>query len=603
MISKNFTPALCVTFLQDGYSLSDLRHDLVAGLTVAIVALPLAMAMAVASGASPDQGIVTSVVAGFFISALGGSRVQIGGPTGAFVVVIFDIISRHGYDGLIVATIMAGLMLLTGGYMGLGQLIRYIPYPVITGFTTGIAVIIASSQIKDFFGFTLESVPANFLEQWETYLLNLDLITVPALLLSLGTLAVIILCKKISDKLPGYLIAIIAASLACYYLPLNVDTIGSRFPDLPSGLPLPEPPDIRLDELRDLLAAAATISFLAGVEALLSAVVADGMTGQKHSMNQELIGQGVANVASGMFGGIPATGAIARTAANIKSGGRTPMAGIFHSLFLLIFLYVGMEILAFIPMAALAAILFMVAYGMSDLRHFFAIFRISATDRNILIITFGLTILVDLTVSIGVGVGYASLMFMHHMSRSLEVTSHSTRTGLDDVDPNEQTEVGTHYDIPDHVSVFQINGPMFFGVSSELQDRLERMERIPKILILRLRFMPYLDASGELAIEHMMEYCAREKTFLLLSDLRPQPMAILSAAHIERNTEVGFARDFKEAVEMCKTMLADSAFYGSHHDDSADAASAADGARGAGAAAGGAGTAGETGGKDGGTRS
>lgn len=566
MILKDFTPALCTAFRQDGYHLSTLRHDLIAGLTVAIVALPLAMAMAVASGASPDKGIVTSVVAGFFISLLGGSRVQIGGPTGAFVVVIFDIITRHGYDGLIVASIMAGIMLVSAGYMGLGQLIKYIPYPVITGFTTGIAVIIASSQVKDFTGLKMDHVPANFLEQWETYFLNIDLMTLNAFLLSLGTLLIIIFSKKISSKIPSYLVAIVAASLFCFFVPLDIDTIGSRFPDMPTGLPMPQMPHIRLDELRDLIAAAFTIAFLAGIEALLSAVVADGMTGQKHSLNQELIGQGVANAASGLFGGIPATGAIARTATNVKSGGKTPMAGIFHSVFLLIFLYVGMDILAYIPMAALAAILFMVAYSMSDLKHFFAIFRISPTDRNILLLTFFLTIMVDLTVSIGVGVGYASLMFMRHMSHSLEVTTHSFRN-----DPNEQDsedETIPHYDIPEHVVVFQINGPLFFGVSSELYDRLERMDNIPKILILRMRFMPYLDASGEAAIEDMIKYCAKQKTYIILSGLRQQPLRILTAAHVERSKEIGFAKDFREAVDMSKRLLADEAFFKAHHDDS-----------------------------------
>ena len=332
-----FVPAF-ITCMREGYSLKLFRADVIAGLTVAIVALPLAMAMAVASGASPDKGLVTAVVAGFFISFLGGSRVQIGGPTGAFVVVIFDVIQRFGFNGLIIASIMAGMILIIAGYAKLGKLIKYIPYPVITGFTTGIAVIIASSQVKDFIGLNVDNIPADFLNKWYVLLTNLDKASLCATALGVLGLATIIICKKVSPKIPSYLVSILLISILAFAFSMPVETIGSKFPSLPTGLPTPVWPTFSLDEIRQLVPSAFTIAFLAGIEALLSAVVADGLIGHKHSLNQELIGQGVANVASGLFGGIPATGAIARTATNIKAGGRTPVAGIFHTIFLLVFL-------------------------------------------------------------------------------------------------------------------------------------------------------------------------------------------------------------------------------------------------------------------------
>ena len=332
-----FVPAF-ITCMREGYSLKLFRADVIAGLTVAIVALPLAMAMAVASGASPDKGLVTAVVAGFFISFLGGSRVQIGGPTGAFVVVIFDVIQRFGFNGLIIASIMAGMILIIAGYAKLGKLIKYIPYPVITGFTTGIAVIIASSQVKDFIGLNVDNIPADFLNKWYVLLTNLDKASLCATALGVLGLATIIICKKVSPKIPSYLVSILLISILAFAFSMPVETIGSKFPSLPTGLPTPVWPTFSLDEIRQLVPSAFTIAFLAGIEALLSAVVADGLIGHKHSLNQELIGQGVANVASGLFGGIPATGAIARTATNIKAGGRNPVAGIFHAIFLLVFL-------------------------------------------------------------------------------------------------------------------------------------------------------------------------------------------------------------------------------------------------------------------------
>ncbi len=561
--SNPFIPAL-FTCLKEGYNFGKFRADVIAGVTVAIVALPLAMAMAVASGASPDKGLVTAVVAGFFISFLGGSRVQIGGPTGAFVVVIFDIIDRFGFDGLVIASIMAGIILVISGYAKLGKLIKFIPYPVITGFTSGIAVIIASSQVKDFLGLTVENVPADFLGKWACYLSHLNETSIFAVGLGVLGFGIIAICKKISPQIPAYLVSIVAVSLISWGFALPVDTIGSKFPELPSGLPLPTWPQISIDTIRELIPSACTIAFLAGIEALLSAVVADGMIGHKHSLNQELVGQGVANIASGIFGGLPATGAIARTATNVKAGGRTPVAGIAHALFLLVFLYTAMDILAFIPMAALAAVLFMVSWGMSDVKHFIQIAKISPSDRTILFLTFALTVLVDLTVAIGVGVTFASLLFMRHMSRSMEIRRHNNISEYERQDGYDPAD--DDLDIPEDVIVLQINGPLFFGVASEFCDKLKSLEKMPRILILRMRFMPYLDASGESSIENIINVCKEHHTFVIFSAIRSQPRTILEKAGIHKNLDGALAKDFEHALKMAKDKLKDPEFLKQHTD-------------------------------------
>lgn len=569
--SDRLIPALFLCF-KEGYSFATLRSDLIAGLTVAIVALPLAMAMAVASGASPDKGLVTAVVAGFFISFLGGSKVQIGGPTGAFVVVIFDVIARFGLDGLIVSSVMAGIILIIAGYARLGKLIKYIPYPVITGFTTGIAVIIASSQVKDFLGLTYSNVPAEFIEKWMSYFEHLNETSLFAVGLGVLALAIIIICKKISAKIPAYLVSILIVSLISFIFALPVDTIGSRFPDMPTGLPAPTLPHLTLEEIRALIPSAFTIAFLAGIEALLSAVVADSMIGTKHSLNQELVGQGVANIASGFFGGLPATGAIARTATNIKSGGKTPMSGVFHALFLLVFLYTIMDILAYIPMAGLAAVLFMVAWGMSDIKHFMQISRISPSDRTILFLTFALTVLVDLTVAIGIGVTFASLLFMRHMSKSIEIHPQMRLTQYDDSDGDnddpQSSARATKNDVvvPEGVAAFQINGPLFFGVANELCDRMQNLVTVPRILILRMRFMPYLDASGEASIEEIVKICKQHHSFIIFAGMRKQPLEMLDKAGISKDSEAAFTTNFDEALKLASKLMADPEFVSKHQD-------------------------------------
>jgi SulP family sulfate permease len=406
---EQFTPKL-LTMLKAGYGWADVRADALAGLTVAVVALPLAMALAIASGASPDQGLVTAVIAGFLISLLGGSRVQIGGPTGAFVVVVFNVIALHGYDGLVLATFMAGIILVIAGYMRLGRLLKYIPHAVITGFTAGIAVIIASSQVRDFLGLRIDQVPADFVAEWHTYFLHLNTFSLLTFCVGLMSLFAIIAMRYASPKIPAYILAVIMAALFVDFFNIPVETIGSRFSDIPHGLPFPQWPDINYEKIISVLPAAFTIAFLAGIEALLSAVVADGMTGFQHRSNAELVAQGVANTASALFGGLPATGAIARTATNIRAGARTPMAGMFHAVFLLVFMLAGHELIGFVPMAAMAAILFTVAWGMSERRQFLEICRTPGDNRMVMLLTFGLTVLVDLTFAIGIGVGLALLL-------------------------------------------------------------------------------------------------------------------------------------------------------------------------------------------------
>ena len=550
---STFTPKL-FTLIKNGYSSSELRSDAIAGLTVAIVALPLAMALAIASGTSPDKGLITAVIAGFMVSFLGGSRVQIGGPTGAFVVVIFNVITQHGYDGLILATLMAGVILLVSGYARMGQIIKFIPHPVVTGFTAGIAVIIASSQVKDFLGLKIDTVPADFIPKWAAYFNAIDTINMATLAVGLAALLIIVAIRRFAPKLPGYLIAVIVSAIVVAMFHVPVETIGSRFPDIPTGLPLPQLPTWDFAKLQSVIPSAFIIAFLAGIEALLSAVVADGMTGYKHRSNQELVGQGFANIASGLFGGLPATGAIARTATNIKAGAKTPMAGIFHALFLLLFMFFAMDIIAFVPMAALAAILFIVAWGMSEIGHFIHIFRLSRTDRAVMVLTFLLTVLVDLTVAIGVGVTLACLLFMKHMSEAVEIKSEWRKSNaLYDKDTEHEAQ---RHDLPQGVEVFQITGPFFFGVASDLVDTLKAMGQMPKVLILRLRLVPYLDATGESALESVIKQCGDTGTQIILSGLQTQPMRMLKNAHIdEGKAHVSFAPDYETALKKAEEII------------------------------------------------
>jgi SulP family sulfate permease len=538
---SGFTPKL-ITVLREGYGADRFRADALAGLTVAIVALPLAMALGVASGASPDKGLATAIVAGLFISMLGGSRVQIGGPTGAFVVVVFNVIAGHGYDGLVLATLMAGIILIAAGYMRLGRLIRYIPHPVITGFTAGIAVIIASSQIKDFVGLAIDNVPADFVPKWIAYARAALTIDPPTAGIGLSALALILLLRRFSPKLPAYLIVIVLASVAVALLDLPVETIGSRFPEMPRGLAPPVLPPLSLSKAQEVLPAAFTIAFLAGIEALLSCVVADGMTGFRHRSNQELIGQGVGNIASALFGGLPATGALARTATNVKAGGRSPVSGMLHAVFLLLFLFFAGGLMAYVPLAALAAILLMIAWGMSEAERLVALLRMPIGERGVLILTFLLTVLVDLTVAIGVGVTLASLLFMARMTEMVTVTA----TRIDESEDPAQRE-----GLPEDVEVFRITGPFFFGVAGELLDALKRIGRLPRAIILRLELVPYLDASGVAALEEFVAQARADGTEVILSGVQSQPFRLLKRSGLGRSSAVvRHARSYEAALAL-----------------------------------------------------
>jgi SulP family sulfate permease len=544
-----FGPKLA-TVLREGYSSKIFRADAIAGLTVAIVALPLAMALGIASGASPDKGLVTAVVAGFLISALGGSRVQVGGPTGAFVVVIFNVIALHGYDGLLIATLLAGLILILAGVFRLGQIIKYVPHPVVTGFTAGIAVIIASSQVKDFLGLSIDEVPADFVPKWQSYLGAVSTIDVATVAVGVGALAIIIALRKLAPKLPGFLIAVVVSSLAVALLKLPVDTIGSRFPEIPAGLPMPSLPEISFAKINAILPSAFTIAFLAGIEALLSAVVADGMAGTRHRSNQELIGQGVANLGSALFGGLPATGAIARTATNIRSGAKTPVAGIMHAIFLLLFILFATDLMAFVPMATLAAILFMVAWGMSEYERFLTLLRMPNGDRAVLLLTFGLTVLVDLTVAIGVGVTLASLLFMARMAEAVEVDA----SGRQDIDLDSE-DVHQRDTLPKGVEVFRINGPFFFGVAGELLDTLRRLGESPKAIILRMRLVPLLDASGLRTLEEFIEQARVAGARVILSGVQPQPRSMLARINLDEGSgKIVFAADYASAQSLARDL-------------------------------------------------
>ena len=512
-----FTPKLVVVW-REGQIGKLWRGDAVAGLTVAIVALPLAMALGIASGASPNQGLVTAIIAGFLISLLGGSRVQIGGPTGAFVVIVAGVIAAHGYAGLLVATLLAGLILIVAGYAGIGRLVRFIPMPVITGFTAGIAVIIASSQVGDFLGLRTGALPAEFLPKWAAYFAAIGSINVYALGTGCATLAMILLLRRFAPQLPAFLIALLLATLAVALLKLPVIAVGDRFPSMPTGIPAPHLPSVSLALIQQLWPSAFTIAFLAGLESLLSATVADGMTGYSHRPGQELVAQGIANMAAAVFGGIPATGAIARTATNIRAGGRTPLAGMFHALFLLVFLLAAGKLIAHVPMAALAAILLVVAWGMSEAERFKTLLKMDAGERALLLLTFGLTVLVDLTVAIGVGVTLASLLFLARMSETagllpaeLSIDDPAQRAGL-----------------PKGVEVFRFGGPMFFGVAREMLDAVRRSGLKPKIIILRMDQVPYVDSSGASALEAFARQAHSEGTRLILCDLREQPAVFLA---------------------------------------------------------------------------
>ena len=510
-----------------GYTREQFFADLVAGVIVGIVALPLAIAFAIASGVGPERGLFTAIVAGFLISALGGSRVQIGGPTGAFVVIVYAIVQRHGVDGLAMATLMAGVILVGFGLARLGAAIKFIPYPVTIGFTSGIAVIIFSNEVKDFLGLRMGPVPAEFILKWRALAARFDAINPWALLVAALTLAIIVFWPRINRRIPSPFAALIIATVTVQLLHLPVETIGSRFGPINASLPAPALPAISFHQIPSLAGAAFTIALLGAIESLLSAVVADGMIGGRHRSNMELVAQGIANIASPLFGGIPATGAIARTATNVKNGGRTPVAGMTHAVTLLVITLFAGRWAGLIPMAALAAILVVVAYSMSEWRTFVAEFRAPKSDVAVLLTTFLLTVLWDLTVAIEVGMVLAAFLFMRRMAEvtNISALTHEFRDPVDDFerDPNAVRRRV----VPDGVEVYEITGPFFFGAAETFKERLSRIAGKPQVLILRIRHVPAIDSTGLHALRDLIRRSRRDGILVLLSDVHTQPLVAL----------------------------------------------------------------------------
>lgn len=543
-----FVPKLFIC-LNEGYTLQSLRKDILAGLTVAIISFPLAMALAIASGVAPERGLYTAVIAGFLISFFGGSRHQIGGPTGAFVVIVYSVVQQHGYDGLVIATLMAGIMLVVMGFAQFGSMIKYMPYPLITGFTAGIAVIIFSLQVKDFLGLTIPSMPADFIDKWRTYLDNLHSIHWPTFGIGFLTLGLIITLRKYYPRWPGFLIAIVISTLLVYFLDLNVSTIGTHFGVLPNHLPSFSIPNLpSWDTTVSLMPVAFTIALLAGMESLLCAVVADGMTGRKHKSNIELVAQGIGNIASILGGGIPATGAIARTATNIKAGGQTPFAGLFHAGFVTLFLIILCPVTQWIPMASLAALLIIIAWNMSESRHFLYLMHAPKSDRAVLLATFFLTIFADLVIAIQVGVVLAALLFMKRMSDVTELQYGLTMIQEDQDDVENMIESTTPPTIPEGIEVFQINGPFFFGATTLLNDVLNRIQVQSHTFILRMHNVPFIDATGTRALEEFLLRCSKIGISVILVGTQKQPFRVLKQMHLLEKVKI--AKSLRLALDL-----------------------------------------------------
>ena len=525
-----FTPRL-VSELRN-YSKEKFAADLMAGLIVGIVALPLAIAFGIASGVSPSQGILTAIVGGFIVSALGGSRVQIGGPTGAFIVIIYGIVSNPalGLSGLMIATMLAGLFLILLGACRLGTIIKFIPYPIVVGFTSGIAVTIFTTQIKDLFGLTIEGgLPGDFISKWGVYLQNFVSIDWATTAVGVLSVLIIILTPKISKKIPGSLVAIIVMTVAVYFLnsytKFHVDTIYDQFGEIKAGIPALTVPDISWENVKSLFPTAMVIAVLGAIESLLSATVADGVCGDHHNSNQELIGQGVANLCTPLFGGIPCTGAIARTMTNLNNGGRTPVAGIVHAVVLLVIFLVLMPLAAYIPMSCLAGVLVIVSYNMSGWRTFLQLMKNPKSDIAVLFITFLLTVIFDLTIAIEVGLLIACLLFMRRMAETTQI-----KVIADEIDPNEETDAVVHEEhlvIPDGVEVYEINGPYFFGIANKFEELMAAMNDHPKVRIIRMRRVPFIDSTGIHNLQNLCEISHREGTHIVLSGVTPNVYAVL----------------------------------------------------------------------------
>lgn len=517
------------TTLKD-YNKQQFLADATAGIIVGIVTLPLAIAFGIASGVTPEKGIITAIIAGFVISFFGGSRVQIGGPTGAFIIIVYGIVQQYGTTGLAIATIMAGIILVIMGLVRFGSLIKFIPYPVVVGFTSGIALLIFSTQIKDFLGLQISDVPSEFHEKWIIYFENFSTLNLNVLGIAILALVIMILWPRVTHRIPGSLIAIIVTTLLVIIFKLPVDTIGSRFGEISSDLPSPGFYDIDLNVIRNLIGPATVIAILAAIESLLSAVVADGMIGGKHRSNMELVAQGLANIITPLFGGIPATGAIARTATNIKNGGRTPIAGITHSLTLLLIMLFFGSYANLIPMATLASILIIVAYNMSEWHSFKSLLKSPKSDIAVLLTTFFLTVIFDLTIAIEIGMVLSVLLFMKRMAEvsNVSVITRELKDEEEQPDPNAITKK----QIPDEVEVFEINGPFFFGAAKKFKDQMSIVEETPKVRIIRMRNVPAIDATGLQTLKDFYNDAKKKNMHLILSGVHTQPLYAMTQAGI-----------------------------------------------------------------------
>lgn len=531
--SEDFIPKTYVC-LKEGYTKSLFLQDLFAGFTVGIIALPLAMAFAIGSGLSPERGLFTAIIAGFLISLLGGSRVQIGGPTGAFVVIVYSIVQRHGYDGLAIATLMAGVIMILMGLARFGVFLKFIPFPVTTGFTTGIALVIFSSQIKDFLGLDIATVPADFLEKWRLYFSCCQTINPWALMISGGTLGTIFLLRALYPKLPGVIFAVVLASFFVWFFDLPVETIEKKFGGIPQGLPLPALPTFSWDKIQAVFPDALTIAMLGAIESLLSALVADSMTGYKHRSNCELLAQGVANIGSVLFGGIPATGAIARTTANINMGAKTPFAGMIHAITLLLLMMLCGPLASKFPMAALAAVLVYVAWNMSERESFKEILTGPRHDMIVLLITFALTVLIDLTVAVQVGVLLAAVLFLKQMTdkTTVKVCKVLLDENRHEAPELHDSEILFRKDIPPDTAIFEINGPFFYSVANLLNEELRLLPKQPKYFILRMRKVPVIDSTGLRALKQFNEKCQKLGIVFLLSGVHEEQLEVLKKSSV-----------------------------------------------------------------------
>src|ERR1700757_1685804 len=510
------------------YNLSKFTHDLIAGVTVGLVALPLAMAFSIASGLSPQAGIYCAIVTGFLISLLGGSKTQIGGPTGAFVVVVAGIVAAHGVDGLFMCTVMAGVVLLAMGLTGMGSAIKFIPRPIVVGFTNGIAILIASTQVKDFFGLQIEKVPGVFWLRLESFATHFKTLNYDATLLAVATVVILIVCRAVSNRVPGPIVALVLGTAAVFVFRLPVETIGSRFGGIPSGLPHLHIPKFHADLIHGLLGPAVTVAMLGAIESLMSAVVSDRMSNDRHNPNVELIGQGIANIASPLFGGLPATGAIARTATNIRAGAQSPVAGVIHALTLLCILLFAAPLVSYVPMAALAGILMVVSYNMGESREIPQLLKLTKTDISVWLVTFGLTVFADLTVAVEAGMILAALLFI---SRVASTTTVSQVT--DDYIEDGRIHILQDKEIPYYATIFRIHGPFLFGATDKISVVTGKIERLPPVVILRLRNMTALDATGLFAIEEVAKQLHATKRTLILCGAREQPSQLLHEAEVE----------------------------------------------------------------------